>query len=351
MRTTQRSTSTFDETKAKGSARSDERERPRHLFCRQARVAGPEANPAHSKAKRRRWPWDARAMNVLVTGAEGQVGTEIVRLADDGFRVVGLARRDLDISDRNAIAHRLDEHEPDFLINCAAYTAVDRAQDEPDLAYRINADAVGWLGEACDARGVGVIHFSTDYVFDGTKDGAYTEDDTPNPLNVYGASKLEGENRLRAATDRHLILRVSWVFGRIGRSFVDTIIRLAKERDELTVVDDQVGAPSPADAIARTVRSIAEHPAGLEDAWGTYHFSTVPTVSWCGFAREIVALAMNGGILATRPRVRGIATLEWPAKAPRPLNSRLCAVKLTASLGVAPSTWRGSLQRYLENVG
>ena len=290
-------------------------------------------------------------MKVLVTGADGQVGTEMVRLADDGFRVVGLTRRDLDITDRDAIARRLDEYEPDFLVNCAAYTAVDRAEDEPDLAIRVNADAVGWLGEACDVRGVGVIHFSTDYVFDGTKDGAYVEDDTPNPLNVYGASKLAGENRLRETTDRHLILRVSWVFGRIGRSFVDTILRLAGERDELTVVDDQVGAPSPADAVAATVRSIVEHPQGLADAWGTYHFCTVPTVSWCGFAREIVATARRRGILKTLPSVRGIATSEWPSKAPRPLNSRLCGTKLHASLGVAPSTWRTNLREYLGAAG
>ena len=290
-------------------------------------------------------------MKILVTGANGQVGTELVRLTDAEFQVAGLTRGDLDITDRDAIARRLDEYEPDFVVNCAAYTAVDRAEDEPDLAHRVNADAVGWLGEACDARRVGVIHFSTDYVFDGTKDGPYTEDDPPNPLNVYGVSKLWGENGLRAATDRHLILRVSWVFGRIGRSFVDTILRLAREQDELTVVDDQVGAPAPADVLAATVRSIAEHAGGLEDAWGTYHFSTVPVVSWCGFAREIVATARTRGILAALPRVRGITTDEWPSKARRPLNSRLCGARLTASLGVAPSTWRASLRGYLDGVG
>ncbi len=290
-------------------------------------------------------------MKVLVTGAEGQVGTEMVRLADDEFRVVGLTRRDLDITDQDAIARRLDEHEPDLLVNCAAYTAVDRAEDEADLAFRVNADAVGWLGQACAARGVGMIHFSTDYVFDGTKEGAYVEDDIPNPLNVYGASKLEGENRLREATDRHVILRVSWVFGRIGRSFVDTILRLAREQDELTVVDDQIGAPSPADAVAGTIRSIAEHPLGLENAWGTYHFSTMPAVSWCGFAREIVVTATRGGLLAALPRVRGITTDAWPSSARRPRNSRLCSTKLTASLGIAPSTWLASLRVYLGEAG
>ena len=290
-------------------------------------------------------------MKVLVAGAEGQVGTEMVRLADDDFRVVGLSRRQLDIADRDAIASSLDEHGPDLLVNCAAYTAVDQAEDEPGLAHRVNADAVGWLGEACDARSVGVIHISTDYIFDGTKAGAYVETDTPNPLNVYGASKLAGENRLRSATDRHLILRASWVFGRIGRSFVDTIIRLAREHDELTVVDDQIGAPSPAEAIAGTVRLIAERLEDGEAAWGTYHFSTSPALSWCGFAREIVAAARAGNVLGGLPRVRGISTDAWPSKATRPLNSRLCAAKLASSLGIAPSTWRPSLRRYLDDVG
>ena len=290
-------------------------------------------------------------MKVLVTGSRGQIGTEMVRLGDDGFRVVGLTRGDLDITDQDAIARRLDEHEPDLLVNCAAYTAVDRAEDEAALAYRVNADAVGWLGEACEARDVGVIHFSTDYVFDGTKDGAYVEDDTANPLNVYGASKLEGENRLREATGRHLILRVSWVFGRIGRSFVDTILRLALEREELTVVDDQIGAPSPADAIAHTIRAIAKHPMGLEHAWGTYHYSSTPSVSWCGFAREIAATATGLGVLAAVPRLRAVTTEEFPSRVRRPLNSRLCSAKLATAFGVARSTWRASLGEYLAEAG
>ena len=286
-------------------------------------------------------------MKILVTGADGQVGTEMVRLADDEFRVVGLNRRDLDITDRDAITRSLDDHEPDFLVNCAAYTAVDQAEDEPDLAYRVNADAVGWLGEACDARGVGVIHFSTDYVFDGSKDGPYTEDDTPNPLNVYGASKLEGENRLRAATDRHLILRVSWVFGRIGRSFVDTILRLARERDELTVVDDQVGAPSPAEAIAETVRSMVDRMVEDGDVWGTYHFSTVPAMSWYGFARTILAISADDGSLPSVPSLRGIETNQWPARARRPLNSQLDARKLTNAFRSSPMYWKPYLRQYI----
>ena len=289
-------------------------------------------------------------MKILVTGAQGQVGTEVIRLADDDFRVVGLTRRDLAITDRDAIMRRLDEYEPDLLVNCAAYTAVDRAEDEADLAFRVNADAVGWLGRACAARGVGVIHFSTDYVFDGTKKGAYVEDDAPNPLNVYGASKLEGENRLRAATDRHVILRVSWVFGRIGRSFVDTVVRLARERDELTVVDDQIGAPSPARLIARTLRLIVDVLGEDQDHWGTYHFSTRPITSWCAFAREIVALAVGQGVLATVPKVSAVASSRWRGKAPRPLNSRLEPSKLNEVLGAPSPSWKGDLDDYIRQL-
>ena len=286
-------------------------------------------------------------MKVLVTGAEGQVGTEMVRLADDGFQVVGLTRRDLDITDQDAIARRLDDHEPDFLVNCAAYTAVDRAEDETELAYRVNADAVGWLGQACNARGVGVVHFSTDYVFDGTKDRAYVEDDTTNPLNVYGASKLDGEIRLREATDRHVILRVSWVFGRIGRSFVDTILRLARERDELTVVDDQIGAPSPARAIARTARLTAGVLETERDRWGTYHFSTRPITSWCGFAREIVATAVTRGMLTSAPKVTAIPSSRWHGKAHRPLNSRLEPSRLNEILQARSPSWKQDLDDYV----
>ena len=169
---------------------------------------------------------------------------------------------------------------------------------------------------------------------------------SPNPLNVYGATKLEGEHRLRAATDRHLILRVSWVFGRIGRSFVDTILRLARERDELTVVDDQIGAPSPADAIAATVRSIAEHPHGLEDAWGTYHFAAVPVVSWCGFAREIVAIGTEVSSWRA-PSLTAVTSDEWDAKATRPRNSRLDGSKLTDAFVISPTCWQPHLRQYI----
>ena len=272
-----------------------------------------------------------QAMKVLVTGAAGQVGAELVKRHDGRFEVEGFSRRALDIENPQDIERRLDGCAPDLLVNCAAYTAVDRAEEEPERAQRANADAVERLGQACAARGIGIVHLSTDYVFDGTKDGAYAEDDAPNPLNVYGASKLAGEESLRRATDRHLILRVGWVFGRLGRGFVDTILRLAARQNEISVVDDQIGTPTPAVSIARAVRAIAVAVAKRDDAWGTYHFSTTPALSWCAFARRIVAIGAETGLLRSLPAVRGIATSEWPAKAARPLNSRLDASRLGAT--------------------
>ncbi len=289
-------------------------------------------------------------MKVLVTGAAGQVGVEVAGMRDDSFLVDGFHRRLLDIANRDDIERRLDESAPDLLVNCAAYTAVDRAEDEPKLAYRANAEAIGLLGQACATRGIGIVHLSTDYVFDGTKDAAYTEDDAPNPLSVYGASKLAGEEELRRATDRHVILRVSWVFGRLGRSFVDTILRLAVERDEISVVDDQIGTPAPGASIASAVRAIAVSVMARDDAWGTYHFSTTPALTWCAFARKIAAIGVEAGLLDSPPAVHPIATSEWPTKAARPLNSRLDASKLEDAFALPPSPWEPRLRAYIEGL-
>ena len=289
-------------------------------------------------------------MKVLVTGSQGQVGSEIVRLGDGDFRTAAFDRRSLDITNADQIRHHLDAVQPDFVVNCAAYTAVDGAEDEPELAHDVNAKALDMLGSACAERGIGVIHLSTDYVFDGHKAEPYAEEDRPNPLGVYGASKLAGEELLRAATDQHIILRVSWVFGRLGRSFVDTILRLSRERDALSVVDDQVGAPSPATAIAQAVRQIAETVTDRRDLWGTYHFSTTPALSWCSFARRIVAVAAEEGLLTRVPSVRPISTAEWPAKAARPLNSRLNPARASAAFGCAVQSWERPLRDYVRHL-
>lgn len=288
-------------------------------------------------------------MRVLVTGCHGQVGSEVVALADETFDVHPYGHRDLDITNADAIDRRFDETAPDLVINCAAYTAVDRAEDEPAVAHQVNADAVELLGRACAHRGIPMIHLSTDYVFDGRKQSPYTEDDPPNPLGVYGASKLAGEERLREVTARHIILRVSWVFGRLGRGFPDTMLRLGAARDELTVVDDQIGTPTPATLIAKAVRRIGAVAREREDTWGTYHFGTKPAVSWCAFARHILAVGAELGILSSVPTVRPISTAEWPTKATRPLDSRLDTSKVAATFGLTPEPWALALRRFVES--
>ena len=285
-------------------------------------------------------------MNILLTGAAGQVGSEVVQLHDDGFQVAAFGRDEVDIANAQDVERALDRTQPDLLVNCAAYTAVDRAEDERELAHRINAEAVALIGRLCAARNVGVLHLSTDYVFDGQKDGAYAEDDPPAPLGAYGETKRAGEAALRTANERHLILRLSWVFGRLGRSFVDTILRLARERTELTVVDDQVGSPSPAADIAAAIRTMALA-SQRKNVWGTYHFAARPMLSWCAFARRIVALGQELGVLSSAPTVRAIATSEWPTKATRPLNSQLDAAKLEAVFGIASKPWEPRLRDYL----
>ena len=290
-------------------------------------------------------------MKGLVTGAGGQVGSEIVRLHAPDFNVVGLDRQALDINKRDQLAAWLDAVAPDIVVNCAAHTAVDRAEDEPQLAYAVNADSVGILGEECAARRIGVFHLSTDYVFDGAKGAAYVEEDSPNPLGVYGASKLAGEKALQAATTRCLILRVSWVFGRLGRSFVDTILALARDRRDLAVVADQVGAPSPATGVAHTVRDVAKAIMGRSDRWDIYHYSTAPPLSWCGFAREIVRVGKESGLLNEVPTIRAISTSEWPTKAARPLDSRLNATKLCRVFGVGVQPWAPAMQEYIHSLG
>lgn len=283
-------------------------------------------------------------MKVLVTGVEGQVGSEMLRLAQDDLQIMGFDRRGLDVADAGQVEDRLNECAPDIVVNCAAYTSVDRAEDEPDVAYRANAEAVGILGRACAELDIGIVHLSTDYVFDGTKDGPYTEDDVPNPLGVYGASKLAGEAALSEATDKYVILRVSWVFGRVGRSFVDTILRLGSERDEISVVADQVGGPTPAMAIAQTILRTGRTVIERDSLWGTYHFAAAPMVSWFGFAQRIVATGVEAGILRVAPTINPIPSSEWPAKSRRPMNSRLHMAKLAAAFGVSQPGWEPYLR-------
>ena len=289
-------------------------------------------------------------MKVLVTGTAGQVGSELVRLGTDAFKPIGLTRDDLDVTDAAAVAGTVERIQPRAVVNCAAYTAVDRAESDIETAHAVNVEAVAHLAAACARSGAAFVHVSTDYVFDGNADAPYREEDDTAPLGVYGRTKELGERAARAGAARHIILRVSWVFGTLGTSFVDTMLRLARERPELAVVDDQIGAPAPAKAVAETLRTICLAAASREDLWGTYHFSAQPTVSWCGFARQIVEEAERLGVIDQAPEVRAIPTTKYPTPAMRPLNSRLNATHLARTFGIQPPDWRLHLRAYLKSL-
>lgn len=285
-------------------------------------------------------------MRVLVTGAGGQVGAELVRRARAPLVLDARDSHALDITDRAAV--RLAVAGADLVINAAAYTAVDSAEREPERAFAVNRDGVAHLADACAAGGIPLFHISTDYVFDGRAGRAWREDDVPAPLGVYGASKLAGEKVLRERLDRHLVLRVSWVFGALGSNFVRTILRLAAEREELRVVADQVGGPTPADAIADSLLALAvRFGQGGALARGTYHYCGTPAVSWHGFAEAIVAEARRRMPLRVQ-RVTPITSAEFPTPAARPANSRLDCGRLRADHGIEQPRWDAGLRRVLD---
>jgi dTDP-4-dehydrorhamnose reductase len=275
-------------------------------------------------------------VKILLTGRTGQVGWELApRLAPLG-EVTALDRLAVDLANPGAIRARVREHRPDVIVNAAAYTAVDRAESEPGRAGAINALGPAVLAEEAKTFGALLIHYSTDYVFDGTKPVPYTEDDEPNPLNVYGRTKLEGERAIRASGCRHLILRTSWVYASRGHNFLLTMLRLGAERPELRVVDDQRGAPTWArDIAAATVRLLAQPPEGL------FHLTAAGETTWHGFACEIMRLA------GLAPVVHRIRSAEYPTPAQRPANSLLANGRLQAAAEVVMPPWEESLKSCL----
>lgn len=279
-------------------------------------------------------------MRILLTGVNGQVGWELQRTLAPLGEVIAADRSVLDLADTAGIRRRVAAIAPDLIVNPAAYTAVDKAESEPELAHAINADAPGELA-AC---GIPLVHFSTDYVFDGRKAGAYTEDDTPNPLGVYGASKLAGEQAVVRAGIPHLILRTSWVYGLRGRNFLLTMQRLARERESLSVVDDQFGAPTwsrlIAEATALTIARWLERTDQTATS-GLYHLSCDGRTSWHGFTAAILAhLAQTDTKLA---KLSAIPTSGYPTPAARPANSQLDCGKLAATFGVRLPDWENAL--------
>lgn len=280
---------------------------------------------------------------ILVTGGSGQVGTAIARENRGRFDIIAPARAGLDLGNAGAIEAMVAARDWAAVINCAAYTAVDRAESERDAAFAINAEAPGLLARAAAARGIPLLHVSTDYVFDGSKAGPYREDDPVRPLGVYGASKEAGERAVRAGNPRHIILRTAWVVSPWGANFVKTMLRLGAERSELRVVADQIGCPTGATDIARALLTMAERLIADPDApVGTYHFVNAGEASWHELAQAIFAqVAAEGG---TVPVVLPIPTSEYPTPARRPINSRLATGKIARDYGITARDWRAMVQ-------
>ena len=288
-------------------------------------------------------------MRVLVTGGGGQLGTELARAAwPASARVTVLDRAGLDLTDGAAVEAVLAAGGYDAVINAAAWTAVDRAESEPERTFAVNADGPARLAAACARHGAALLQVSTDYVFDGTGTGWYREDDPVAPLGVYGASKAGGERRVRETLPRHLIVRTSWVYAAHGANFVRTMLRLAGERPELRVVDDQLGCPTAAAALARVLAAMAERvvaapPGEAAGLWGTYHACGGGETSWCGLAREILRLRHELTGLPS-PQLTPIATADYPTPARRPANSRLDCGRLARRFGLALPPWPDSLR-------
>jgi dTDP-4-dehydrorhamnose reductase len=287
-------------------------------------------------------------MTILVTGAGGQVGRELVMRA--GRRaLVGLDRSQLDITDAGAVAAALSARRVRLVVNAAAWTAVDRAESEPNASWSVNRAGPAVLAAACAAVTVPLLHISTDYVFDGRSAVPYDEASAVAPLGVYGRSKWAGEQAIRdALPDRHVILWVAWVFGAHGGNFVRTMLRLGQEREALSVVADQYGAPTHAGAVATALLSIADR-YGTEAAlpWGTYHLSGTPVTTWHGFAESIFAEACATGLLARAPLVHPIPTEAYPLPAPRPANSAFDCTLIRARFGIEPPPWMAGLREVL----
>jgi dTDP-4-dehydrorhamnose reductase len=291
---------------------------------------------------------------ILLAGANGQVGFELARALQGLGTLVALERSALDLADFAQVRSVVRKVKPALIINAAAYTAVDRAETESELALRINGEAPGVLAEEAKRVGAPLIHYSTDYVFDGTKGGPYVEDDAPNPQNVYGESKLAGERAIAEVGGTHMVFRTSWVYGRRGKNFLLTMLRLAAERPELRIVADQHGAPTWSRTIgAITAHVVAQGLAGNRDDadwWhkksGIYHLSASGSTSWFGFAEAIVELSA----LESKPKVEPIATSEYPVPAKRPANSRLANDKLAEVFGLHSPDWRAALELALGAV-
>lgn len=300
-------------------------------------------------------------MKALILGAAGQVGSEVSeallqtidhRSADE-LVIIEKTRDMLDVTDFGAVETAFSKLKPNWVINAAAYTKVDGAESEPKSADLLNELVPKRLAKMCEDYGAKLIHISTDYVFPGHGDEPFDESCDVSPLGIYGASKLGGERGIREELGAHIILRTSWVFGQYGDNFVKTMLRLASSRDEISVVCDQIGAPTSARSIARAIASIMmamEKAVATDHRWGTYHYSGYPFCSWSGFAKEIFAQAAELKLINASPQVISISTEEYPTPAVRPRNSRLDCGKIQAVFDIEPDDWPRSLRTVLSRL-
>ena len=285
---------------------------------------------------------------ILLTGAKGQLGNEIVNLAKNlNLTLYPVTHTQLNITNLEKIEYVLATIKPNYIINAAAYTAVDKAEKESELAFSINALGVKNLAKIGQKYDIPLLHISTDYIFDGQKKNAYNEEDEAQPLSVYGQSKLSGENFLRDIWYKHIILRVSWVFGVFGNNFVKTIIRLAGERNELRIITDQKGAPTYAGDIAKALLKIIECLDKGQTDWGTYHYTGTPALSWYEFAKKIVNEAKQHQQFILK-QIIPITASEYPSIAHRPFNSELACQKITQTFNIKPNNWSDGLYKVIK---
>lgn len=295
-------------------------------------------------------------MRLLVTGTSGQLAQSLLEAGHEaGIDVFAIRRPQFDLTIPGTIRAALLDAAPDIVVNAAAYTAVDKAETEPELANAVNAGGSAELARQCETQGIALVHISTDYVFDGTKASPYVENDPTGPANAYGRSKLAGETAVAAACERHIVLRTAWVHSPFGANFVKTMLRLAGSRPELRVVDDQRGSPTYAPHLARVVLAIARQLPGRDEGssahaapWGIYHAAGAGETTWCGFAREIFRVSAElGGPTA---EVEAITTADYPTPAKRPGNSRLDCGKLERRFCITLPDWREGARQCVERL-
>lgn len=279
-------------------------------------------------------------MKVLVTGVNGQLGHDVVKeLEKRGYEAVGVDRKEMDLTSTQQIKECIENVNPEAIIHCAAYTAVDKAEEEEELCRRVNAIATKEIAECAKKLDIPMIYISTDYVFDGTKDGEYTEEGIPNPINVYGKTKYEGEVYVQELLEKYYIVRISWVFGENGNNFIDTMLRLSKDRDEINVINDQVGSPTYTKDLALLLVDMIE-----TDKYGVYHATNEGYCTWYEFAKEIFRIS-NIDILVNK-----INASEYPTKAIRPMNSKMSKHKIVENGFIQLRNWKDAVNDYLRNA-